>query len=154
MVLSSVLDGAAVVVLGLASVALGVVSAVGEAVVLAGVSLDGSVEAVVGVSVVATVSPVVGSAVVSSEVALVLSAGVVVETPVPTTCLFGMMPSGISSARIVAKPKEKRASMVMAKKRWESINNGIDTQPAGRDLASCDGVRGREPAVDWPAGAG
>ena len=52
----------------------------------------------------------VGSAVVLS--AVVLSAVVVVDAPVPTTCLLGMMPSGIRSALMVAKlPKAKRASI-------------------------------------------
>jgi len=44
--------------------------------------------------------------------AVVLSAVVVVDAPVPTTCLLGMMPSGIRSALMVAKlPKAKRASI-------------------------------------------
>ena len=40
-----------------------------------------------------------------------------VVTPVPTTCLFGMMPCGISSALILAKPSpnvKKVSSMVTA----------------------------------------
>ncbi len=44
----------------------------------------------------------------------VLSITLVVVTPVATTCLFGMMPRGISSALIVAKPNPspRRASMM------------------------------------------
>lgn len=51
----------------------------------------------------------------------VVSGVVEVDTPVPATCLFcGMMPSGNFSALMVAKPKEKRASMVTARQRWAS----------------------------------
>jgi len=44
----------------------------------------------------------------------VLSITLVVVAPVATTCLFGMMPRGISSALIVAKPNPspRRASMM------------------------------------------
>ena len=38
-------------------------------------------------------------------------ADVLVETPVPAACLFGMMPSGISSALIDAKPRRKASMM-------------------------------------------
>ena len=60
-----------------------------------------------------------------------------VDPPVPATCRFcGMIPSGIFSALMVAKPKEKRASMVTARQKWASTICGgrmkvrmrIDTQ--------------------------
>ena len=96
-----------------------VCSLVGVAVVLAGVSLEASVGVVVvGVSLVAVVSLVEGSSVVW-DVGEVVSGVVEVDTPVPATCLFcGMMPSGSFSALMVAKPKEKRASMVTARQKW------------------------------------
>jgi len=96
-----------------------VCSLVGVAVVLAGVSLEASVGVVVvvGVSLVAVVSLVEGSSVVW-DVGEVVSGVVEVDTPVPATCLFcGMMPSGSFSALMVAKPKEKRASMVTARQK-------------------------------------
>lgn len=144
-VLSSVLDGAAVVVGDDSLVAL-VSSLVGVAVVLGGDSLVASVvgSELVGVSVVAAVS-LVTLVSVSTLVALVswvvvVSAVVLVETPVPTTCLFGMIPSGISSARMVAKPKEKKASIVMARNRWASIYDISGSAPNVLD-AYDDGLR-------------
>ena len=155
-----------------------VCSLVGVAVVLAGVSLEGSVGVVVaGVSLVAVVSLVEGSSVVwgvaevvsgvegSSVVwgvAEVVSGVVEVDTPVPATCLFcGMMPSGNFSALMVAKPKEKRASIVTARQRWARticcgrmmIGMRIDTRRVGLYDDGRRGRRrvcdGRDSKIDW-----
>lgn len=98
-------------------------SAVSACVVVPGSAV---VAALVGVSLVTGSSDVVGFVVGSVEgssvvgVSLVVGGSVVmdvslVDTPVPTTCrLLGMMPSGMISARICAKPRRRESMMADA----------------------------------------
>lgn len=88
------------------------VGAVVDGVVVSAGVVVGSAVVVVGV-VVGVVVAVVDGVVVSLGVVVVGVALVVVVTPVPATCLLGMMPCGTSSARIWAKPKERKASMMV-----------------------------------------
>ena len=81
----------------------GVVLETGE--LLDGVELSVVLEGVVEPTGVLEVT---GSVVVLDDVGVV----VVLETPVPATCRFGMTPSGMTSARMVAKPKTK-ANMIV-----------------------------------------
>ena len=80
----------------------GVVLETGE--LLDGVELSVVLEGVVEPTGVLEVT---GSVVVLDDVGVV-----VLETPVPATCRFGITPSGMTSARMVAKPKTK-ANMIV-----------------------------------------